>query len=187
VPRSTLWLLVLVLCFPAAAGARGGNYVVNGGTKFERAQIQKALTVSTFNWSLVPGPVTVTIQRNIPSSYAQPGLIVLDADLLDAGEFSWGVVQHEYAHQVDFALLNDSERACLLAKLGGNSWSGDESQVAHGSLGDERFASTLAWAYWPSSQNIMRPAGPNDEAAAMKPAAFRATISALLADPSSCA
>ena len=31
-----------------------------------------------------------------------PGQIWLDASLLDSGRFSWGVVQHEYAHQVDF-------------------------------------------------------------------------------------
>ena len=62
----------------------------------------------------MPGPTT--------SSEAVPGKIFLDPGLLDSGEFAWGVVQHEYAHLVDFALLNDATRARLDGALGGSVW-----------------------------------------------------------------
>ena len=38
----------------------------------------------------------------------------IDADSLDAGRFAWGEVQHEYAHVVDFALLDDRAQVVRL-------------------------------------------------------------------------
>jgi len=148
--RAALLILTcaLFLIAPAVACARGVTSMdMVGGTRFERAQVVAALQVSHFDFGLVSGRVQVTILRGIPSSYAEPGRIVLDADLLDAGEFSWGVVQHEFGHQVDCLLLSNADRAALADQLGGSAWSGDETMVAHSSLTDERFASTLAWAY----------------------------------------
>ena len=75
-----------------------------------------------------------------------PDQIWLDADLLDSGRFSWGVVQHEYAHQVDFALLDDATRAQLQhAARRPTAWWGAEG---HAKLDCERFADLVAWAYW---------------------------------------
>jgi hypothetical protein len=48
-----------------------------------------------------------------------PGHVFLDSDLLKAGRFSWGTVQHEFGHQVDFLLLDDAKRAMLAGALGG--------------------------------------------------------------------
>ena len=105
------------LMLAPAAAARGGSYVVDGGTAAERSQVADALSASTFDWSLVPVQVKIHVARGI-NSHAQAGEIWLDANLLDSGRFAWGVVQHEYAHQVDFFLLDDQMRAQLSAALG---------------------------------------------------------------------
>lgn len=161
----------ITLIAPAQAYARGGNYVFDGGTAPERAQVKASLNASSFNWSLVPTRVTIHIGR-VGNSDATPGEIWLDAGLLDSGIFSWGVVQHEYGHQVDFFLLNESKRTAFERQLGGVSW-WQTGGLAHAQLSSERFASTLAWAYWPSKQNLLRPQSKTDEAGAMAPAAFR--------------
>jgi hypothetical protein len=167
--------VVLALAFPASALATGGHYVFQGGNAYEQGQVKQALDISAFNWSLETGTVTIVIQRDIPVSEALPGKIWLDADLLDAGEFSWGVVQHEYAHTLDVALFNDTIHAQLLPILGGHVWFGDP---VHSENAGERFASTLSCAYWPSQENIMCPASgsSNDEGGALSPLAFRTLL-----------
>jgi hypothetical protein len=172
-------LFCALVIAPQALGS-GGHYTFSGGTSYERTQVRQALRVSAFNWSLVEPLVTVQIAPGL-ESVAVPGKISLDARLLDAGKFSWGVVQHEYAHQVDFLLLDDETRAPFAALLGGQTWSHDVAGLPHSAYGCERFASTLAWAYWPSAQNSMRPLWRGDESAAMKPARFRALLGRVLA------
>jgi hypothetical protein len=167
---------LLALAFAPGALASGGNYAFDGGTRGEQAQVRAALEVSSFNWSLVPGQVTIHIGRD-SFSRAAPGAIWLDAGLLDSGRFAWGVVQHEYAHQVDFALLTDPMRAQLHQLLHGTSWWGGEG---HSELDCERFANALAWAYWPSPDNVMKPQSANDEGGQVAPAAFRAALAGLL-------
>src|SRR5579862_7908055 len=120
--RYPLFLTVLCACvFAPSALASGGNYTFDGGSTAEQSQVKQALDVSSFPWSIVPGPVVIHIQRGV-ASHAEPGQIWLDADLLDAGRFAWGVVQHEYGHQVDFALLTDPMRAQLHTLLQGTTW-----------------------------------------------------------------
>jgi hypothetical protein len=168
------------LAVAPAAAATGGNYAFDGGNRYERLQVTRALAVSRFDWSVVPGTIAIHIVRGLDSQ-AIPGQIWVNADLLDAGTFSWGVVQHEYAHEVDFLLLGDAERAMLLAALGGKEWCSEESSLPHSALGCERFASTLAWSYWPSPENCMRPQGAGDESAALPPRRFRLLLETLLA------
>ena len=170
----------LALAAPALAG--GGNYVVDGGTQAERAQVAAALDASAFPWSLVPQQIAIHVARGV-DSFSLKGAIWLDSDLLDSGRFSWGTIQHEYAHQVDFFLLDDAERTALQPQLGGSSWWQTSAGLQHGNLGSERFASTLAWSYWQSSDNAMRPAGPHDESAALAPPLFRAQLAATLGQP----
>jgi hypothetical protein len=177
---TALLCLLLALAIAPQARGSGGHYTFSGGTSYERAQVRQALRVSAFNWSLVEPVVTVRIAPGL-ASVAIPGRISLDARLLDAGEFSWGVVQHEYAHQVDFFVLDDEARASFAARLGGQTWDHDVLGLPHDAYGCERFASTLAWAYWPSAQNSMRPLWRGDESAAMKPAHFRALLGRVLA------
>jgi len=169
-------VLTAALAVPGAASAAGGHYVIDGGTPQEQAQVRAALDASRYEWSLVPAQITITIRRGY-GSCGVPGQIFLDANLLDAGHFSWGVVQHEYAHQVDFFLLDDAGRALLAAALGGRSWWQTSQRLPHGELTSERFASTLAWAYWPTPDNVMRPSSPGDEAGSPSPEAFRALLS----------
>jgi len=170
--------LFFVLAGPAYAG--GGHYAFTGGTKAQRATVTAALEASSFNWSLVPRTIDVRIGPDLASE-ATPGIISLNSEMLDSGSFAWGVVQHEYAHQVDFFLLGDAERSVLFTALGGASWwQTGGARLAHGDLTSERFASTLAWAYWQSSQNAMRPASAADEAAHVDAAAFRALLQAQL-------
>jgi len=168
---------------PGRALAAGGSYVFDGGTARQQGQVKAALDASSFDWNLVPATIAIHISRG-HTSEAVKGEIWLDADLLNAGTFAWGVVQHEYAHQVDFFLLDDAKRAALAPQLGGQSWwQGAGAPLAHGQLTCERFASTLAWAYWPSARNSMKPQSRNDESSAMAPAAFRALIAQVLAAP----
>ncbi len=185
--RTLLATSALALAFSGGAQAAGGHYRLDGGSRAEQSQVKQALNASSFNWSVVPATITVHIARGHYSE-ATYGEIWLDADLLDSGIFSWGVVQHEYAHQVDFFLLNDTRRA-MLAGLGGQAWwatgatasGAPNGTLAHADLTSERFASTLAWAYWPSPSNSMRPTSTSDESAAMAPAAFRSLLARVLA------
>ena len=172
---ATLWA-----ASPAAAG--GGHYVFASGTFKHQEQVRAALDASAFDWNLVPVQITIHIARGTESR-AIPGEISLDANLLDAGVFSWGVVQHEYAHQVDFFLLDDVKRQALNAALGGSNWCYGVSGLAHFQYGCERFASTLAWAYWPTAQNSMKPASAKDESAAMAPARFRQLMGIMIGAP----
>ena len=179
-------LLVLCAAFPACADAGAPAVAFDGGTPTQHATIRHALSASSFPWEIVPARVVIHVRAGV-LPHAVPGEIWLDSHLLDAGRFSWAVVQHEFAHQVDFFLLDDAKRATIAARLGGNGWwaarglaFGPDGTVAHGDLTAERFASTLTWAYWPSRANVLRPESPNDESAALPPAAFRALVASVL-------
>src|SRR5262249_15197022 len=158
------------------AAAAGARTAFAGGSSRERAQVQAALGASSFDWSRLP-PVTVHIGR-VGASYSTPGNVYLDTGLLDSGRFAWGVVQHEFAHQVDFFLLDDTDRAQLLPQLGAADWWNGQD---HANVGCERFASSFAWAFWPVTANAMRPRSAQDEAGSIAPAAFRAEVLSLLA------
>jgi hypothetical protein len=174
VVSAALWL-------SGTALASGGNYAFDGGTPAEQATVRAALDASSFDWSLVPGRVTIHIRRGIAASESLPGQTWLDADLLDSGTFSWGVVQMEYAQQVGFLLLDDRQRAGLVTALHAQDWCYEVPGTSADDNACERFAATLAWAYWPSAQNCMKPSGAGDESAAMAPPAFRALVTSLLA------
>ncbi|MFL5952195.1 MAG: hypothetical protein ACJ74M_11385 [Gaiellaceae bacterium] len=152
-----LCIAVAATLVPPAGRASGGRYAFVGGTPRQQAQVRHALAASSFDWSLVPA-TTIHIAP-VAASQATPGEIWLDPDLLDAGPFAWGVVQHEYAHQVDFFLLTEPARTVLMHELGANTWC-SSAPVRRGALGCERFATALAWAYWPSANNVMRLASP---------------------------
>ena len=178
-PLGTAAVLVALLV-PSTARSDGGLYLLDGGTGAERHSVVAGLAASSFDWSLVPAVVTIHIVRGA-DSFAIPGEITLDADLLDAGTFAWGAVQHEYAHQLDYLRFDDALRARFLGLLGATQWCyGAAPDLPHASYGCERFASTLAWAYWQSPENCMRPTSPNDESAAMPPHRFRAALDAAL-------
>jgi hypothetical protein len=167
-----------------AASARGGRYVFDGGTARQQAQVRAALDVSSFDWSIVPATVRIHLHRGT-DTYATRGEIWIDTDLLASGVFAWGPIQHEYAHQVDFFLLDDAQRGYLNGLLGGTTWARDPTKAAlhrpgHAALGAERFASTLAWAYWESDGNSLRPSGPTSESAAMAPQRFRVLMERML-------
>jgi hypothetical protein len=177
--RAALVCIVVALAQPAWASAGGGHYTFVGGTRAERQTVVAALEASSFDWSLIGTQITIVIDRGVDSQ-AVPGTIWLDADLLDAGIFAWGVVQHEYAHQVDYALFDATMRTQLLSALGGHAWCYTTAELPHGDYGCERFASTLAWSYWPSPDNCLRPERPGDESSALPPRRFRALVDSLL-------
>ena len=176
--RIILLAALLALLVPATARAAGGNYVFDGGTPRQQAQVVAALDASTFNWSIVPARVTIHITPGVDME-ATPGEIWVDPSLLVTGRFAWGPIQHEYAHQVDFFVLDEVQREALMATLGGTTWWGDAS-VPHGDRAAERFASTLAWTYWQSKENSLRPASRRDEAGAVRPPVFRALLARVL-------
>jgi hypothetical protein len=152
--RSALLLLCTVVAatlLPPVGRATGGRYAFAGGTPRQQAEVVRARDASSFDWDVVPVRVTIHIERGVLSR-ATPGQIWLDADLLEAGTFAWGVVQHEFAHQVDFFVLT----------------------TRRDQLGCERFASMLAWSYWPSPDNCMRAAADGS----LNARRFRALLSA---------
>lgn len=175
-------LALAALVGATTARAAGGDVVFDGGTPSEQTEVLRALEVSRFDWDLVPARIRIHIAAG-QSSHAARGEIWLDADLLDSGTFGWGVIQHEYAHQVDFFLLDDADRTFLTRRLGAGAWCSGETGQQHTELGCERFASTLAWAYWSSPLNCLRPEHAGDEAAALPPSQFRALVSKLLLEP----
>jgi hypothetical protein len=178
VRRALLLLLGTVVAatlLPPAGRATGGRYAFAGGTPREQAEVSRALAASSFDWSVIPARITIHIEPGALSR-ATPGEIWLDADLLDAGTFAWGVVQHEFAHQVDFFLLTAQARTALTRELGATVWCADEVE-RRAELGCERFASMLAWAYWPSADNCMRPSAASGEGARR----FRALVSTVVA------
>ncbi len=162
------------------ARAAGGHYVIDGGTPIQQEEVRSALSASAFPWSIVPRQVQIHVGAGFTTE-STTGQIWIDANLLDMGSFSWGLVQHEYAHQVDFQLLNDATRSALTRVLGGGAWCwGAGPDLDHAEYGCERLASTLAWSYWQSPDNALRPRGQGDESAALTPARFKALLGALL-------
>jgi hypothetical protein len=184
--RRRVSLLVLLtaamLSTASQATAAGGRYTFAGGTPAQRAEVRAALEASEFDWSLVPARVTIHVAPG-EDARALPGHIWLDSRLLDAGRFSWAIVQHEYAHQVDFFLLDSRSRSVLTSALGAAAWCTETPGLAHSAYGCERFASTLTWAYWPSPQNALRPESAADESAAIAPLRFKGLLSRLLPPP----
>ncbi len=176
-------VLAGALFFSGTAFAAGGNYVFDGGTAYQQQQVRQALSASSFNWSLVTQQITISIDPSVTRDEAIPGEIFLDPALLDSGEFSWGVVQNEYAHEVDFFLLTDVQHAIFNTALGGTAWCyEDQAGLKLAQYGCERFASTLAWAYWQSPENCIQPSYVGD-VIGMAPAAFRALMATLLGIP----
>ena len=172
-------LLALALAPPALA--KGGHYAFDGATPAQQDTIRKALDASLFDWSLVPWTVVVHVSTAAPTAHTNRGEIWINPTVLGQGQASWTVVQHEYAHQVDFAFLTASDHATLLPVLGGKLWwLSLATGYRHDEYGAERFASTLAWSY---SQDLGKPDAapqPGSESAAMAPPAFRAMLRSLL-------
>jgi hypothetical protein len=182
VPRARALAAAALAAATLAGGAQaaGGSYAFDGGTALQRGEVRDALAASSFDWDVVPATVVIHIAPGYPTRSVR-GHVWLDADLLDAGTFSWGLVQHEYAHQVDFFLFDDVVRQRLTRLLRAGDWCYEQAGLPHEAHGCERFASTLAWAYWPVRDNALRPQGRNDESAALPPAAFRRLLAELLA------
>jgi hypothetical protein len=173
--------VVAALALSGTALAGGGDYVFDGGTEAEQRQVVRALEASSFPWDVVPVEITIHIAPGT-GSFARPGHIWLDSNLLATGRFSWAIVQDEYAHQVDFFLFTPEIRQRLTTQLGAAAWCREVAGLAHHQYGCERFTSTLVWSYWPAKGNAYRPSSKGDESAAMAPTAFRALLAGILAD-----
>ena len=89
----------------------------------------------------------------------------------------------EYAQQVQYTLLDQTMRTQLTAQLGAQQWCYENPSLPRGANACERFAATLAWAYWPNEANSMQPSGPGDWSAAMSPAGFRALLAQYIGAP----
>jgi hypothetical protein len=175
-------LLALLAPGNAGAAASGADVTFQGGSPREQEQVRAALAASSFDWRLVPSLVTVHIGR-YGTSNSTPGHVWLDAALLRSGKFAWATVMDEFAHQVDYFVLDTPSRQILQERLGARAWCYEVPGLGHSQHGCERFASMVAWAYWPSKENAYRPRSRTDEAAAMSPAEFRALLAELLGGP----
>jgi hypothetical protein len=177
--RIVLVTALAALALTGQAQAAGGNYVFAGGTAKQRTQVRSALNASSFNWSLVKAQITIHIAP-VGQSYSSPGEIWLDSQLLNAGRFSWAMVQDEYSHQVDFFLFDAAKRAKLTALLGAKDWCYGVVGLKHAEYGCERYSSTFVWSYWPSRDNAYKPTSASSESASMAPAKFRALMTQLI-------
>lgn len=189
-PRRLLLLVALVLGLlgtSAPAAASGGNYAFEGGSAEARAQVRAALRASAFDWSIVRERITIRI-TDCGCAGAVPGIITLDEDTLVRSpygrRYAWGIVQHEYAHQVDYFVLRYRERKRLRRALGGRDWCYRNPALDHDAHACERFAGMVAWAYWPRPGNIQRPSADHGTRA-LSPAAFRGMLSDLIGAPQS--
>lgn len=171
------------LVLPAAAHAGGGDYVFEGAGPAERSAVRAALEASSFDWGVVKRRVTIHV-GDYGVSHSTPGHIWLDRGLLAAGRFAWPTVMDEYAHQVDFFVLDSSRRLLLQQRLGGRAWCYEVDGLGHAEYGCERFASMVAWAYWPVKESSYRPQSAADETAAMPAAEFRLLLASLVGAPS---
>lgn len=180
--RRLVILLALAFVLPASAQAAGGNYVFEGAAPSERSAVRAALNASSFDWNVVPKQVTIHV-GSYGVSHATPGHVWLDRGLLASGRFAWATVMDEYAHQVDFFVLDPTRRSVLQQRLGASAWCYEVAGLAHDAHGCERFSSMIAWAYWPSKDNSYRPVSSADESAAMAPGAFRALLSTVVGIP----
>src|SRR5688500_6547874 len=170
---------VTARALPASALASGGDYVFEGATAAERSTVRAALDASSFDWSIVPERVTIHVGR-VGTSHATPGHVWLDRRLLATGRFAWPTIMDEYAHQVDFFVLDHAHRSLLQQRLGASAWCYEVDALGHAAYGCERFSSMLAWAYWPSKDSSYRPRSAADETAAMPAAEFRRLLSSLV-------
>jgi hypothetical protein len=175
-------VLAAAFVLPASAQAVGGSYTFDGASARERSTVRAALNASSFDWGVVPKQVTVHVGR-YGVSHSTPGHVWLDRGLLASGRFAWATVMDEYAHQVDFFVLDPARRALLQQRLGASAWCYEVSGLAHGAHGCERFASMVTWAYWPSKDNAYRPASATDESAAMPAGEFRSLLSVVVGMP----
>ena len=103
--RYLIAVLAAAIVLPASAQAAGGNYVFEGASRTERSTVHAALNASSFDWNVVPKQVTVHVGK-YGVSHATPGHVWLDRGLLGSGRFAWATVMDEYAHQVDFFVLD---------------------------------------------------------------------------------
>ena len=176
-------IIAASLVLPASALAGGGDYVFEGATPAERSTVRAALNASSFDWSVVPEQVTIHVGA-YGTSHATPGHVWLDRRLLATGRFAWPTVMDEYAHQVDFFVLDSAHRELLRERLGSSAWCYERAGTAHADNGCERFGSMVAWAYWPTKHNSYRPESAADESAAMPATQFRQLVAALVGVPS---
>ena len=175
-------LLALVLPSSALSASAGANLAFAGGSMHERADVRAALRASSFDWGLVRERVTVHIGA-YGTSRSTPGHVWLDAGLLRSGTFAWATVMDEFAHQIDYFLLDGPRRGILQERLGAAAWCYEVPGLDHAQYGCERFASMVAWAYWPSRDNAYRPRSRTCETAAMSAPAFRALLAELIGTP----
>jgi hypothetical protein len=178
--------LTLVLPGSGAAAQAGADVTFEGGSAREQGQVRAALAASSFDWRVVPQQVTVHIGP-YGTSQATPGHVWLDAGLLRSGRFAWATVMDEFAHQVDFFLLDGPRRQVLQERLGAQAWCYEVPGLNHAAHGCERFSSMVAWAYWPSRENAYRPRSRTDEAASMPASEFRSLLAELIGVPGSVA
>ena len=99
----------LLAAAPAETSSHFGSatFVVDGATVRERAQIEAALAASSFDWRVLPAVVHVHVRPGVQAR-ATPGHVWLSSELLASGKFAWAVIQDEFAHQIDFFLLDPS-------------------------------------------------------------------------------
>jgi hypothetical protein len=157
--RAGLIALFASLALAGTAQAADGNYVLEGGSPEAQETVRAAVEASRFDFDSIPTQITIRIS-SCGCAGARPGLIVLDGAVVTdtslGDRYSWGVIQNEFAHQVDFSLFDDADRAAMRGLVGGKDWCYERAGLLHDQHGCERFSDVFTWAFWPTKQNIFR-------------------------------
>jgi hypothetical protein len=180
---TALAALLASLALAGTAQAAGGSYMLEGGSPEAQETVRAALNASAFDFNRVPAQITIRIS-DCGCAGARPGLIVLDEAVLTdtslGDRYSWALIQHEYAHQIDYFLFEDADRAAVRKALGGRDWCYEKAGLAHDAHACERFADVFAWAFWPARKNILR-SDAKTFASGQTPTQLRAFVNSLLA------
>ena len=175
-------LLALVLPGSAVATSAGAYVAFDGGSVRERAQVRAALQTSSFDWAVVQQQTTVHI-GTYGTSYSTPGHVWLDARPAPHGQASRGRPSWTSSPTRSTSSCSTSRAARSSGEASGPRPGATSSPSRPLALGRERFASMVAWAYWPSKENAYRPRSRTDETAAMPAPAFRALLADLIGAP----
>ena len=133
-----------------SALAGGGDYVFDGGTARQQAQVRAALEASSFDWDVVKRQVTVHVGAH-GTSRSTPGHVWLDGGLLDTGRFAWAIVSTS-THTRSTSQCSTPPIVRGSAPLGAARLVLRGARPRPRDYGCERFATLVSWAYWPSQR-----------------------------------
>ena len=128
----------------------------------QQATVRAALEVSSFDWSVLPARSSSTSRRSAaptprPATSTSTARCSTPAASRGASSSTSSHTRSTSSSSTTRSARRSTQRSA--AATGATASPG----LAHSAYGCERFASELAWAYWPSADNSMSPAATHGE------------------------